>query len=86
MLEQWKEAKARGGIYSVVVEGQASGKEGEKGPKSGESSPEERVVREEDVHRLCARLGMGISREEVSIAFRVSTLPIPFPRWILFLT
>lgn len=33
---------------------------------------EKRVVKEAEVHQLCARLGVGMGRTEVSAAFRVS--------------
>ncbi|GAA6010969.1 hypothetical protein JCM11491_005887 [Sporobolomyces phaffii] len=39
---------------------------------------EHRVVREEDVHSLCARLGMGMSKPEISEAFKQSAAPNDF--------
>ncbi|GAA6033235.1 hypothetical protein JCM8097_003009 [Rhodosporidiobolus ruineniae] len=35
----------------------------------------DKVVREEEVHQLCQRLGMGMSRAEISQAFRKSAAP-----------
>lgn len=32
---------------------------------------EDKVVREAEVHQLCARLGMGLSSSEISLAFKV---------------
>ncbi|GAA5902903.1 hypothetical protein JCM5296_006327 [Sporobolomyces johnsonii] len=65
-LERFKEGRLAKGVV-------------EEGP--GESNPpdeEDKVVREEDVHQLCARLGMGMSKAEVSEAFRQSAAPNDF--------
>jgi phosphatidylinositol phospholipase C delta len=39
----------------------------------------DKVVKEEEVHQLCSRLGMGMSRPEIGAAFRVR----PFPRVLI---
>lgn len=40
-----------------------------------EETAVEKVVREPEVHQLCARLGMGLSSSEISSAFKVRTCP-----------
>ncbi|CEQ42345.1 SPOSA6832_04140 [Sporobolomyces salmonicolor] len=62
-LERFKEGRLAKG---VVEEGQE---------ESNLPDEEDQVVREEDVHQLCARLGMGMSKAEVSEAFRQSAAP-----------
>jgi phosphatidylinositol phospholipase C delta len=69
VLESYRENKSTGGM-SYSFSGLAI--------KDGEvEGVEERVVKEEEVHRLCARLGMGMGRDEVGLVFRVS---IPSPQ------
>ena len=46
--------------------------EGEKKKERAEKVEVERVVREEEVLRLCKRLGMGMGKEEIASAFQVS--------------
>ncbi|GAA5958381.1 hypothetical protein JCM8115_002449 [Rhodotorula mucilaginosa] len=36
---------------------------------------EDKVVREAEVHQLCARLGMGLSLSEISLAFKTTAAP-----------
>lgn len=55
-----------GSIYLGVC-----GANGQSGSEVSEGE-EERTVKEEEVWRLCARLGMGMSREAIGVAFRVS--------------
>jgi phosphatidylinositol phospholipase C delta len=64
-LEKFKEGR--------VAKAVLPGDEGENRVAEGTSKAEEgKVVREEEVHSLCARLGMGMSKAEISEAFRVS--------------
>lgn len=69
VLELWRSVldrfrEGRVGASLVVAPG---------GGDSGSEREEDvRVVKEEEVHRLCARLGMGMSKESVGIAFKVS--------------
>jgi hypothetical protein len=49
--------------------------EGEKKKERVEKVEVERVVREEEVLRLCKRLGMGLGKEEIASAFQVSDTP-----------
>lgn len=49
----------------------AKGISHEEGETEQAADEQDRVVRETEVHQLCARLGMGMSRSEISEAFRV---------------
>lgn len=65
------------GLWKTVLERFREGRNGVPGLGEAEDAGaigEEKVVKEEEVHRLCARLGMGMGREEVGAAFKVSSL------------
>ncbi|BGP72999.1 hypothetical protein NBRC10513v2_006403 [Rhodotorula toruloides] len=56
----------------------AKGISHEEGETEQAADEQDRVVRETEVHQLCARLGMGMSRSEISEAFRTSASPNDF--------
>jgi phosphatidylinositol phospholipase C delta len=63
-LEKFKEGRVAKAISTEDGEGAAD--------SSRTAEEEHKVVREEEVHSLCSRLGMGMSKPEISEAFRVS--------------
>ena len=46
-------------------------------PQLCADAAEDKVVREAEVHQLCARLGMGLSSSEISLAFKVCSAVLP---------
>ncbi|BGO94412.1 hypothetical protein NBRC10512_003785 [Rhodotorula toruloides] len=56
----------------------AKGISHEEGEAEQATDEQDRVVRETEVHQLCARLGMGMSSSEISEAFRTSASPNDF--------
>lgn len=58
-LEKFKEGRVAKGFAEGEGEGEAA-------------EDEKKVVKEAEVHQLCARLGMGMGKAEVGAAFRVS--------------
>ena len=70
-LEKFKEGRVAKAITMEEGESQL----GSEGCSKG--GDEHKVVREEEVHTLCARLGMGMSKGEISEAFKVSSILLP---------
>lgn len=67
-LELWQktlESFKEGRLAKGLVEGEGE----ETAPHCG--AEKDKVVKEEEVHQLCSRLGMGMSRGEIGQAFRV---------------
>ncbi|GAA5842020.1 hypothetical protein JCM5353_001096 [Sporobolomyces roseus] len=71
-LEKFKEGRV---AKAISIE-EGDGPVGSEGCSKG--GDEHKVVREEEVHTLCARLGMGMSKGEISEAFRQSAAPNDF--------
>lgn len=67
-LEKFKEGRV---AKAISIE-EGDGPVGSEGCSKG--GEEHKVVREEEVHTLCARLGMGMSKGEISEAFRVRSI------------
>lgn len=65
-LEKFKEGRVAKAIPMSPDRGEGANFEG---CSPGE---EHKVVKEGEVHSLCARLGMGMSKDDISEAFRVS--------------
>ncbi|GAA5947791.1 hypothetical protein JCM10213_002114 [Rhodosporidiobolus nylandii] len=63
-LEGFKEGRLAKGIP-----------DGEHGAGGSPDEPPGKVVKESEVHQLCARLGMGMSRTEITEAFKTSAAP-----------
>lgn len=66
-LEKFKEGR----VAKAVVSGDAA-TEGEDG--AVEADDEKKVVKKDEVFQICARLGMGMSRQDIDKAFTVSHL------------
>ncbi|GAA5953650.1 hypothetical protein JCM3765_006927 [Sporobolomyces pararoseus] len=73
-LEKFKEGRVAKAVLSSTNDYDGGGKNAECGVGEGEH----KVVREEEVHSLCARLGMGMSKAEISEAFKQSAAPNDF--------
>lgn len=70
-LESFKEGRVAKATPSSAI-----GDEGSANVEGCTNRDEHKVVREDEVHSLCARLGMGMSKAEISEAFKVSSLDL----------
>ncbi|GAA5853659.1 hypothetical protein JCM8547_007400 [Rhodosporidiobolus lusitaniae] len=72
-LELWQktlEGFKEGRMAKAIVEGEDAGQHAAACPEA-----QEKVVKEEEVHQLCQRLGMGMSKAEISEAFKKTAEP-----------
>lgn len=75
LLDKFRDVRSGGG--SVVVkelEGPGA-EEAHIDPDCGDVT-EHRTVKVDEVHKLCARLGMGMKKEEIDAAFKVSSVSL----------
>ncbi|GAA5938629.1 phosphatidylinositol phospholipase C [Sporobolomyces koalae] len=73
-LEKFKEGRVAKAIATATdAEDETGGS-----PEGMAGTDENKVVREDEVHTLCARLGMGMSKAEIGEAFKQSAAPNEF--------